>query len=87
MICTKKLTGKSSTSVWASPIYYQDIENGNWASEFVSIQNVQVTNTGLQFWATIGSYSTISAGTTRILRPDNYSQTYNIDIFAIGKWK
>lgn len=87
MICGKHLSGKSSSSIWASPIYYQDVDNGDWANEFVSIQNVQVSSTGIQFWASIGDYTNTSAGKTRLMRPDGNSTNYNINILAIGTWK
>lgn len=88
LICYKNITGTSSTpSAWANGIYFTDITVGNWAYTFKSIGNVQVTNAGNQWWANIRNVNETSCGIVRLIRPDSNSQTYNIQLFAIGTWK
>ena len=92
MICTKIVSGNTGNvlNLWYNGIYFMDIQNGNWAQEFVELYNTQATNQNLQLWCTIGNVTTTSAGTTRIIRPDdggNKGQNYSISLLAIGKWK
>lgn len=92
MICYKKITGNSGQpfTLWTNNIYYFDVANGDWAEDFVEIHNVQVTNNTLQLWCNIGNVTNSSAGTTRLIRPDNggsAGQNYSINILAIGRWK
>lgn len=92
MICTKIISGNTGNELelWANGTYYRDIQNGSWAQEFVELYNTQATNQTLQLWCNIGNVTNTSAGTTRIIRPDNggsAGQNYNIHLFAIGRWK
>lgn len=92
MICTKIVSGNTGKefNLWANGTYFWDIQNGNWPQEFVELYNTQATNQNVQLWCNIGNVTTTSAGTTRIIRPDNggpAGQNYNIQLLAIGRWK
>lgn len=87
LICTKSIAGTATVKVWNSPIYYTDIENGNWAYPFSSIHNVQITSRTSQFWTNVDGVTNTSAGKTRLMRPDQYDTQYVVNLFAIGRWK
>lgn len=92
LICQKRIrVGYSSinVSLWAGNIYFADIQNGDWAQEFIQIDNVQATNNTDQYWLVTTGYTETSAGYTRLLRPNNGDEWVGADIhlMAIGKWK
>lgn len=90
LICTKNLTGTTGKfDLWANSTYYMDIQNGDWPLSFAKLDNIQVTNAHNQMWCCCSNHSLVSAGVTRLLRPDNggSGQNYNINIMGIGRWK
>ena len=92
LICQKRIrVGYSSinVSLWAGNIYFADIQNGDWAQEFIQIDNVQATNNTDQYWLATTGYTETSAGYTRLFRPNNGDEWVGADIhlMAIGKWK
>lgn len=88
MICSKYYAGNpTSVLQWSSAIYYVDVPMGSWAAPFKVIKNVQVSNATNQYWCNIVNASETSAGTVRLIRPDKNAPTYNIHLFAIGRWK
>lgn len=87
MICYKHFSGTGgSTSSWG-PLYFKDVQGGNWPMEFKTILNVQCTNTTNQYWASVSNASETSCGTIRLIRPDSNAVEYNIHLFAIGTWE
>lgn len=90
MICFKRVSGTTARfNLWTNGTYYYDIQNGSWSQPFITFLNVQCTSATNQSWAIISNYSLISAGTTRLIRPDDggSGQNYVVDLLAIGKWK
>lgn len=87
MICHKHFSGTGgSTSSWG-PLYFKDVQGGNWPMEFKTILNVQCTNTTNQYWASVSNASETSCGTIRLIRPNSNAVEYNIHLFAIGTWE
>lgn len=90
MVCTKNLIGTTGRfNLWANGTYYMDIQNGNWPLSFTKLDDIQVTNAHNQMWCCCSNHSLVSAGVTRLVRPDDggSGQNYNINIMGIGKWK
>lgn len=88
MICTKKVSATpSSLNGWVGGMYYLDVQTGDWAIPFTELLNVQITNDTPQYWI-CGNYANkTSCGSVRLVRPSNELFEYNIQMFAIGKWK
>lgn len=90
MMCYKSVTASvSMTNAWGN-LYEGTMQLGDWAEEFISTPNVQVTNAS-GAGAMIESYDTpptaTSAGTIFLARATSRTAYVIINVFAIGKWK
>ena len=87
MICTKTIVGTVAQSEWVSPIYFGDVQCGNWAQTFAKLDGVSTDTDSSQSWFTHYFSNTSSAGTVRLISLSNLDKGYTIRLTAIGKWK
>lgn len=90
MICYKSVTDEVAINTAWYSLYEGTIDLGDWAEEFISIPNVQVTNTsgtGAIIESFNTSPSTTTAGILYLVRPNSYTGNVTINVLAIGKWK
>ena len=93
LICAKTVTDSVTFSAWGSLYESTVISYGNWPVEFksgtVPFVVVQLKNSGFAGFSTgAGSVTATSAGSGRIIRPNNPGQqNASVDLIAIGRWK
>lgn len=87
MIQWKFGSGTGGGQAWTSPIYYSDINMGNWAVPFTVIFNYIPSVATSLYWCTSGDFNNTSAGTIRVFRPNNGTTTVYVRAFAYGTWK
>ena len=82
MICTKKLTGKTTNTLWYEKIYYSDIWWGTLAGSFQEIYSIMATCDS-QYWCSVNEQ-----GCVRLLRESKVTDyNYTIYLTIIGRWK
>lgn len=80
---TKEIT--TSVTSWGS-LYYYDTSMGDWTIPFVTFFGASGGCSNAQFWCGISANKT-SAGTMRVVRPNNSNYTINVYVLAYGLWK
>lgn len=82
LICTKKLTGKTSNTLWYDSLYYSDIWWGNLAAPFTEIYSINATSDS-QYWCSVSDQ-----GYVRLFRLSKVTDyNYSIYLTVIGRWK
>lgn len=87
MVQWKFSSGTGGGSEWASPIYYSDINMGDWDVAFTSIFNCISSVSNNLYWTTCAGFNRTSAGVVRVLRPNSGTTEVYVRVFAYGLWR